>query len=200
MSWQTILGSSVVAAVVSGIIAILGRWLVDRRLAEHQAEMSKTIEGVKTQGGKDLWVHQLQFKKEFNVYKELWLAAFEFHQVAIGFRQIRFDDGVGEEERKKQFATSHDTFKDIVFANKPFYAKEVHDSALEMIKVAHDIVSCWRKMARLEERQERDYSDEDAVEGLVEADAKVEKGLDALCKNMDQLAEQIRSRIVPVSG
>jgi hypothetical protein len=69
---KLILVGGVGGAVVGGILTFVEKLVLDKKLAQQQAEHDKQLEALKSQFEKKNVVHRLQFETEFQLYKEFW--------------------------------------------------------------------------------------------------------------------------------
>lgn len=94
MAWQDwVLGG----LTGSGVILVLSSWLgkvwanriLEKDRIHFQTKMETLLEDLRTQDRKELFVHQLQFEKEFDVYIRLWKAVLKLKEAATAFKIIK---------------------------------------------------------------------------------------------------------------
>jgi len=91
---------------------------------------------------RQLFVHRLQFEKEFEIYTDLWKSCVELTVATLDLRPI-FELGSKEtdvEKLKRKLETisvAFNSFQDIVFKHKPFYAQDIFAEAEALSTTAH---------------------------------------------------------------
>ena len=85
MDWPSFLTGAGAIPVIAGLSAWLGKIWANRILEQdrtkYHTQIETLLQDLRTRDSKELFVHQLQFEKEFEIYKELWakvLAYFRF--------------------------------------------------------------------------------------------------------------------------
>lgn len=82
-----------------GIIACLAAWLgkvwanriLQQDRTKYETQMQTLLQDFRKRIDKELFVHRLQFEKEFNAYLELWKRALPAARVGIPFRTLTRD-------------------------------------------------------------------------------------------------------------
>jgi hypothetical protein len=89
-----------------------------------------------------IYVHKLQFEKEFEIYLDLWEKIMSVMTATVALRPFwdRYDLDEPERERKQRrvetLGKAMDELKYTVNSHKPFYAPDVFESAHEFIHIS----------------------------------------------------------------
>jgi hypothetical protein len=107
--------------IVVGLAAWLGKiWaghILEKDRAKYQTSMETLLADLRTANTKELLVHQLQFQKEFEVYKELWTAALGLARAGSNFRMLQMGPPASPDEIRQEVETSYGRLRDTVFDN-----------------------------------------------------------------------------------
>ena len=101
-------------------IALIGLSLYG---AAKKAKLDKEIEELKTSHSKELYIHKLQFEREFKIYEYLWMNIAHFQRALHLF---------SDPEDKAQLDDISRLFKEVketIINNVPFYSKEIYEKA-----------------------------------------------------------------------
>lgn len=193
---ETITAAGGVAAVISGLVAVLGKiWvgrILERERADTDSELQKLTSSLEATNrafqlelDKGLHVHKIQFEKEFAVYELIWSKLDDVKSAALALRPTLdyVDPKESDEDRKKRrlekFSSAVAAFGDQVNKSRPFYAQSVYVIIEEIWKLAHKEAS---------EYKNRDpYSD-----GYWE---RATKNQDTILAAIDKCCNTIRERI-----
>lgn len=139
---KLIISGSIGAAIAS----IIGKFFVDRKLQNQQAEYDKQLESLKSQLEKKSTVHKLQFEKEFQLYGELWKALVDVRSTATITPTVDImpRDQSCYDVYKGRFENAADAFNkanDLFKYHSPFY----HD---DVSKITEDLLGQCRKHIR----------------------------------------------------
>jgi hypothetical protein len=196
MDWVIYISGFTTAPVVVGLAAWLGKvWagrILEKDRAKYQASMETLLADLRTTNTKELLVHQLQFQKEFEVYKELWIAALSLARAGSNFRTLQMGPPPSPDEIRQEIEASYGRLRDTVFDNRPFYEPEVYEIAKAMLNGLGEVVRKRRHLERLEQREIR--SDE-PIEKACSMDEEIEQKLDEINGLLEKLCRSIRSRI-----
>ena len=140
-----------------GLVYLLSGWLgklwASRILEEDRAKYSKELEALRqtgevflgklrTQSEKELWVHRLQFEKEFKIYLELWASLVHLtaalSQLKPGLAIVDPNEIPKECEPSNvdRLKTAIRELATVVHEHRPFYAPEVFQAATKVIHIA----------------------------------------------------------------
>lgn len=143
------------AAVVGPLAVWLGKvWaarILDKDRVRYQTQMETVLQELRTGSSKELYVHQLQFEKEFQVYLELWKEALALSRAAAEFRELKMDSGRTEEDQRQAFVEAHRNLNRRVFDHRPFYAPEVYALAREILRPAGQVYAVRSVVGRIDQ-------------------------------------------------
>ena len=162
----------------------------DRAAYQEQLEILKiegreALENLRGQTEKELFVHRLQFEKEFEAYVKLWEKADNLRGATISLDLGLASNGSDQpqEDSKQQLRHDHSQamkeFGDIIQTNRPFYSVEVHDAAWALMRLCFQ--PTLASVNNLTDQEQRDVHRSVAE--------KITPCLDILC-------DRIRERIV----
>jgi len=128
------------------LLSLWGRAWVNRK----KADLEKEIEGVKASHSKELFIHKLQFEKEFKIYEYLWMNIAHF-QGALNLFSDPEDKGQLDE-----ITRLFKKVKETIINNIPFYSKEIHDKAELILNLSTGPVlfSVYQKKINIERLEE----------------------------------------------
>ena len=179
-----------------GLAAFLGKiWLnrilntervkSDKILKEVQSGLDATNQRLKSELDKGLYIHKVQFEKEFQIYEELWAELVELRKATLTLRPA-FDmvnPKESEEDRKRKrlirFSDSIGAFIDVTDKNRPFYSEDVYESMGNLWKLAHS--------ESVQYKHSDPYSDSYWE--------KAQENRDTILTEIDKCCEMIRQRI-----
>ena len=169
-------------AIVGGLSAWLGRVWANRILQKdrikYETQMNTLLDELRTQSGKELFVHRLQFEKEFEVYLGLWKEVLRAGRASSAFRELRFESDKSRDEEIQDVVDTYNRLKDRVYDYRPFYAPEIYD-LLKSLLAKIDAVRRNQRDARVAETQQED----------------TEKMLDEINNLVPKICDSIRTRI-----
>ena len=145
-----------------------------------RTQMQTLLEELRTRSGKELFVHRLQFEKEFEVYLHLWKEVLAMGRAASRFRAVGFGSGVPVEEDLRDLRAAHNQLKDRVCDYRPFYAPRVYELTEETLGNARWVHRIEAGSARAVQRTE-----------------EVERNLDKINDAVDAICDAIRERVFP---
>lgn len=195
MEWDSYISGIITTPVVVGLAAWIGKvWagrILQKDRAKYQTSMETLLADLRTTNTKELLVHQLQFEKEFGVYKELWTAALGLARAGRNFRMLQMGPQASPDEIRKEIESSYSRLQDTVFDNRPFYEPEVYEVAKTMLNGLGEVV----RKRQESERWEEGGMSENKVAKAISLDEGIEQKLDEINTLLEQLCTSIRSRI-----
>ncbi len=167
------------------VIPILGKiWINGKK-----AIIDKELTEIKSSLLKEQFMHQKQFEKEFDVYKELWIHLVSLKEAT----EILFPIGdvfePGKEEKIKCLMKVQDSYRNVqktINYNKPFYDESVYKNANKMLGKSIKQVLAFQSPAINVEKDNYRF-----IESL-------ERG-DRINEIIFEIENAIRNRIVPKS-
>jgi hypothetical protein len=192
--------------VAYAIVCALSAWLgslwagrIGRRednalqcqITELQAQLDREKTKLEGKVEKSVNVHKVQFEKEFTVYQELTLAA---ENLRVAFFTLRrkllplFDNDVAKKAYFKplveEFTNRYYTFRDSVYRNRPFFAKEVYAACDKLLDVL---------------TKELIHQDFVPLHGQEMPDAEIQELKNKVKAYTNDLSDSIRSRIQSIT-
>jgi hypothetical protein len=196
MEWMSYISGIVMAPVIVGLAAWLGKiWagrILEKDRAKYQTSMETLLADLRTTNTKELLVHQLQFQKEFEVYKELWIPALGLARAGSNFRTLQMGRPASPDEIRQEIEASYGRLRDTVFDNRPFYEPEVYEIAKAMLNGLGEVV---RKRQHLERLEQQESKSDEQVEKACSMDEEIEQKLNEINDLLEKLCTSIRSRI-----
>lgn len=157
-------------------------------LAVWNLVMQRNIQELKKSHDRQLFVHQLQFEKEFGIYSELWGKLVDLRKNAYKLRPIADAtpvDETYEETIKKRIEETEKTANDFINLtekNKPFYEEKVYEKLQEIVLLIEDeLFDVWTHY--LEKPRPKDYF------------KKGEENFKKLLEKIENVNVEIRARI-----
>ena len=170
--------------VIAGLSAWLGKVWANRILHQdrvrYETQMQTLLHDMRTRGEKELFVHRLQFEKEFEVYLGLWKELLHAGRAASEFRELKSDSGKSREQQLEELRLAMNRFNDRVYDYRPFYAPRIYDLTADLLKKLRTVHSYSRDPRRADRRTE-----------------DTEKLLDEINEAVPQICDAIRERIFP---
>ncbi len=117
----------VVASCLGGVIGTIVTFYINRKL-----------QSLKHKHDKQFTVHNLQFKKEFQLYSELWKALIALRQTVIITLDLEINDESTFREKYEKAVKNFNEVKNLFENNRPFYHVNVS-------KLAGNLISKCRK-------------------------------------------------------
>jgi len=197
MDWGTYIGGGITAtAIIISLSSWLGKVWANRILeqdkAKYKIQVDTLLEDLRTQENKELFVHQLQFEKEFEVYKQLWEKVLVLGRAGTHFRSLQMGPPKPREEVFGDFSNAHNALNELVYFNRPFYAPKIFDLSKRFLDTAANVVSSVKEQSRLERKN--NGSDETANK-LIKLDNNIETNLDNANILVGEICDAIRERI-----
>ena len=127
-------------AIVTGLSAWLGRvWagrILEKDRVRYQTQIETILVDMRTLRDKEVFVHRLQFEKEFSVYSELWRELLVLARALSAFRVLRDCTVKTHDEEVQNVVTTYNAFKNRVYDHRPFYAPDIYDFAKAVLDKA----------------------------------------------------------------
>lgn len=154
-----------------------------------RATVDTQTERLRTELGKTIHVHRVQFEAEFSAYKDIWRTLIEVKKAVLSLRPVmdfhRPDetDEQRMQQRLSRFAGSYDQFLVTIEGSRPFYPEQV-----------------WKELEALasllrEEAINYQYKDRKQTEYWKEAQQSATR----IVQHIDAVCEAIRNRIAALS-
>jgi hypothetical protein len=154
--------------------------------------MESLLEDLRTRESKELFVHRLQFEKEFEIYRELWTSVLALGRSTREFRDLQIGPAKAQEEILKDFTDAFNRLSSVVFDNRPFYAPEVFERTIATLDLAREINRSRVKGTLLEKAN---TNSDKHTEKLIELDKHIQDTLDKINESILPICEAIRARI-----
>ncbi len=171
-------------ALIAGFSAWLGKVWANRILqqdrARYETQMQTLLHDMRTRGEKELFVHRLQFEREFEVYSELWKELLRAARAASEFGELTFASDTPREEELEKLRLAINRFNDQVYDNRPFYAPRIYDLTRDMRKKLGKVHSYSCDSRQTDRRT-----------------ADIETLLDEINEAVPQICDAIRERVFP---
>ncbi len=135
--------STWIGNIIASKIIEKNRFKFQTEIEAIKKEANIALEKVRAFSEKDLFIHRLQFEKEFSIYVELWGKLIELKRATSFLRPIidYVIEGETEEERKKrrleEFGKAFTDVNGVFQKSRPFYSEEVYKSVNEIIQIAN---------------------------------------------------------------
>ncbi len=182
MIWKTVL--AIIASVGGGGVIILGLsshigklWAdrllqkksqdFERELETYKKDLSIEVERYKSKAEELNYVSKVQFEAEYETYKQIFAALFDFAAASsnlfpYGFDQIPADMNDRKEEYIKRYqfyVDSFNTYSRAVEINAPFIPKEIYEQFTSVRQTANEIACMYPEIKiQAEERFAEDYA------------------------------------------
>ncbi len=197
MDWLTYAVGFVSSPVALGLTAWMGKiWaasILEKDKAKYRTEVESLLQALRTQGEKELFVHRLQFEKEFAIYQELWKSARRLVLVCHEFSDLSQSPVRSRSEMYRDLVEAHDALLDVIRTNEPFYSEAVYEVAEELRRLA---VSLHLTNRRLERRLEANSEmSEKRLEEVIELDTEKRTIVRTIPDVLPRLRDAIRGRI-----
>jgi len=196
MDWGTYIGGGITA---TAIIMLLSSWLgkvwanriLEQDKAKYRTQVDTLLQDLRTREGKELFVHQLQFEKEFEVYKELWEKVLVLGKAGKNFRSLQMGQLKPVEDAFNEFSDAHNVLNKLVYGNRPFYAPKIFDLSKKLLDTACDVASSVKRQDLFERNENRS---KEANEKLIKLGDNIETDLDSI-NILGEICDAIRERI-----
>lgn len=197
MDWGTYIGGGITAtAIIISLSSWLGKVWANRILeqdkAKYKLQVDTLLQDLRTRENKELFVHQLQFEKEFEVYKELWGKVLVLGRAGKYFRSLQTCPVKPLEEAYNDFSDAHNVLNKLVYDNRPFYAPKIFDLSKKLLDTAYDVASSIKRQKIFEQKNDRS---EKTVEKLIKLDDNIKRDLDGINILVGEICDAVRERI-----
>lgn len=191
----------------TGIILALSGWLgkvwaariLESDRVKYQTQMDVILADVRTKDKKELLVHEVQFEKEFEVYRELWREALKLGRTGLPFGLLFQGPPMPQEERVNHVREAYSSLSDTLYENRPFYAPRVYEAGKSLLTALEKLVQLDSRRARLEQSTRQERNDE-TVDRLSTMDSEMEQIIDEISPQINALCDSIRERIWTTSS
>jgi hypothetical protein len=197
MDWGNYISGGITAtAIIIGLSSWLGKVWANRILEQdktkYKIQVDTLLEDLRTKKNKELFVHQLQFEKEFEVYKQLWEKVLVLGRAGTHFRSLQTGPQKPVGEVFDDFCNAYNDLSKLVYCNRPFYAPKIFDLSKRFLDTAAGVVSSLKKQNLLEQKNNRsDWT----VDKLIKLDETIEMNLDSANILVGEICNAIRERI-----
>lgn len=151
MAWQDMTVGGVIVIVFFGLSSWLGKVWANRILqkdrTKYQTQVETLIENLRTQARKKLYVHQLQFEKEFEIYKELWGQLIRLVPWVRSFDELLEPKLITQ--RIQELPNIIKGISQTVYTNQPFYHPEIFEACESILNSMPKIDTLNEKISKL---------------------------------------------------
>lgn len=130
---------------LSGLAAWLGKVWATRISGKESSALTREIEHLKANLEKRVFIHKVQFEKEFEVYLDLSKRIHAFRTAYFTLnavlKNVPTDPEIArrkQEELQTAFVNAYTHLRDGLEEYKPFYAMQIHELAKPIIELAID--------------------------------------------------------------
>ena len=184
----------------SGVILVLSSWLgkvwanriLEKDRIHFQTKMETLLEDLRTQDRKELFVHQLQFEKEFDVYIRLWKAVLKLEEAATAFKIIKMSLPKEPVYIVQIFMDAYLNLNEIIYNYRPFYSPNVFDKSEQILNHAKKVYLALEKQKPLDKTP---FDLKKSTDRLKKIFQEIEFSLDRINDSIILLCDAIRSRI-----
>ena len=110
---------SILNLIVLILLSLYGKAWVNRK----KVKLEKEIEELKASHSKELFIHKLQFEKEFKIYEYLWMNIAHFQ------RALHLFSDPEDKGQLDEIARLFREVKETIINNTPFYSEEINEKA-----------------------------------------------------------------------
>lgn len=196
MDWSGILAGGIGVPTIVGLSAWLGKvWanrILEKDRTRYQTQMESLLQDLRTRESKELFVHRLQFEKEFEIYRQLWTAVLALGRATREFRDLKMGASKPEAEIVKDFVDAFNKLNNVVFDNRPFFAPDVFEKTKMTLDLALEID---RSRAKKSLWEEANAVSDKHTEKLIELAEHIQDTLDKINDSILPICEAIRARI-----
>lgn len=196
MNWLSFFSGITLTPVITGLSIWLGKiWanrILEKDRAKYQTQMETLLLDLRTRDDKELYVHKLQFEKEFEIYKELWMKLLSLGRAGTKFRDLQRPPVDDTGNIINEFCDSYNAFKELVYSNRPFYAPKIYGLSKTVLDKARNVFDSIHRQERLE-RETVESAELD--EKIIELGEKKEHDLNEINNLVDDMCTAIRERI-----
>ena len=194
MGWQNIaLGGLTASGIIIGLSSWLGKvWanrILEKDRTQYQTKMETLLENLRKQASKELFVHELQFEKEFEIYKELWGQLIRLVPWVTSFDELLKPEHITQ--RAQELPNIIRDISHTVYTNLPFYPPEIFEAC-------EYILNSMPKINTLNERLDKlnKYSSpEKSVDIFEKRYDELLQEITSVCKTVNTVSTLIRKRI-----
>ena len=152
MTWLDFaFGGLTTGTVIVGLSTFLGKvWanqILQKDRTKYQTKMEILLEDLRTRSKKELFVHQLQFEKEFEIYKELWEQLIRLLPWVRSFDELLEPALVTE--RAQELPDIITDISRTVYTNQPFYHPKIFDACESILNSMPDIHTLNKRIDKL---------------------------------------------------
>lgn len=184
MEWYETLAVS----TLGGLASLSLKWLFD--IGYHK---------LKIRGQKDIFVHQIQFEKEFNAYTEIWSNIPDITYCMMSYDDITTEQAI--RKREKELPKLFENTSKLITTNEPFLHPTVFESCIRFFDQISKFKKLNRRLDKLEERVDRNALNNNG--SVTESDSKEwhdlydqwGNNLTAINQLQEQIKDSIRKRI-----
>ena len=197
MGWESFVGGGLtVGTIIFGLSSWLGKvWashILEKDKVKYKIQIDTLLQDLRTKNSKELFVHKVQFEKEFEVYKDLWGRVLHLARKGKQFRFIQTGNTKPPNEAYSDYALAYKVLSDKVFSNQPFYEPDIFDLCKNLLDAAYSITKSLQKKERLESRP--DPSNKTGA-NIIELEESIDRSLDKINALVSDICTAIRTRI-----
>jgi len=194
MDWGMYIGGGVTAtAIIISLSSWLGKVWANRILEQdktkYKIQVDTLLQDLRTRESKELFVHQLQFEKEFEIYKELWVTVLELDKAINPLIDGISFSNISKEEAHSEIRKAFKKLNEMVFINRPFYSPEIFEEAYKITELCQTVCKCDRRYERLKNRpitNEIENMFDENMDKSSSAKEEITKALNTICNTIRQ--------------
>jgi len=194
MDWGMYIGGGVTAtAIIISLSSWLGKVWANRILeqdkAKYKIQVDTLLQDLRTRESKELFVHQLQFEKEFEIYKELWVTVLELDKAINPLIDDISFSNISKEEAHSEIRKAFKKLNEMLFINRPFYSPEIFEDAYKITELCRIICKCDRRYERIKNRPITDEVEKMFHENMDKsssAEEEIKKTVNTICNTIRQ--------------
>jgi hypothetical protein len=179
------------------VIAALSAWLgkiwagriLEKDQVRYQTRMESLLEDLRTRESKELFVHRLQFEKEFEIYETLWRKLYVFNPWLKSFDEIMSPKLVHDRAQRLPHMVA--TLSETVCRYQPFYYPEIFAKCAEFLMSIAEIQALDVKISTLSERQRSDA----VCDAFDETYHELQERIESSRQSIETVGGLIRKRI-----
>ena len=165
---------SILNLVVLILLSLYGKAWVNRK----KANLEKEIEELKSSHSKELFIHKLQFEKEFGTYKYLWMKVAHFNRAVREF-YYNPDEPKDWQHLYDNFVKEYNEVKETIINNTPFISEEVYEKTQQLIDLSLEPFFVYSKSRAVDKERLPDI-----VKGISSICIDIEKAIRERIKNL----------------
>ena len=182
MDWITKNLLSILNLIVLILLSLYGKAWVNRK----KANLEKEIEGLKASHSKELFIHRLQFEKEFETYKYLWMKIAHFRETVENVHILgKLEDRL--EDRKEAWDSFLKECKEVmrtILDNTPFISEEVYEKTQQLVYSSLMPVSVGHPKLWTVDLRPKPDTMQDTLEEMFQICNGIEKAIRERIKNL----------------